>query len=148
VLPLAPKADDPEQVAAPAFGDPPGNLPEFGREVSEPVTWEVVEDPLATTVTVRSREAATTTLPDGRSTLYLAEALQMTASQRAPGEGRFENQCDYRLERDGVVVEVAADGTTVATATAFEWRIGLRVALDGEPFFERRWEEAIPRDLL
>jgi putative CocE/NonD family hydrolase len=148
VLPLAPKADDPEQVAAPAFGDPPGDLREFGREVSEPVTWEVVEDPLATTVTVRSREAATTTLPDGRSTLYRAEALQMTASERAPGEGRFENQCDYRLERDGVVVEVAADGTTVATATAFEWRIGLRVALDGQPFFERRWEEAIPRDLL
>jgi hypothetical protein len=137
-----------EQGAPPAFADPPTDLREFGAETSEPVTWEVVEDPLAATVTVRSREAATTTLPDGRSTLYLAEALQMTASERTPGEGRFENQCDYRLERDGVVVEVAADGTTVATGSAFEWRIGLRVALDGEPFFERRWQESIPRDLL
>jgi len=145
-LPLAPA--DAEQVAPSAFAGPPVGLREFGKEDSEPMTWEAVEDPLAGTVTVRSREAATTTLPDGRSTLYLAEALQMTASERTPGEGRFENQCDYRLERDDLRVEVAADGTTIAGSTAFEWRIGLRVRLDGEPFFERSWAERIPRDLL
>ncbi|HSL98333.1 MAG TPA: CocE/NonD family hydrolase [Candidatus Deferrimicrobiaceae bacterium] len=145
-LPLAPV--EAEQVAPPPFAGPPEGLREFGQEVSEPTTWEVAEDPLADTVTVGSREAATTTLPDGRSTLYLAEALQMVASERTPGEGRFENQCDYRLERDGLVVEVNADGTTIAERTAFEWRIGLRVRLDGEPFFERSWAERIPRDLL
>lgn len=146
VLPLAPTDD--AVVAAPSFRDPPTGLREFGSEVSEPVQWEVVDDPVAATVTVQTREAATTTLPDGHSTLYLAEALTMSASERAPGEGRFENRCDYRLHRDGLHVEVTADGTTIASATAFDWRVGLRVAVDGEPFFERQWNETIPRDLL
>jgi hypothetical protein len=136
-----------EQAPVHDFREPP-TLATFGSEASEPVAWQVIEDPLAGTVTVRSREAATSTLPDGRSTLYLAEELSMTASERVAGEGRFENQCDYRLERDGSVVEVTADGTTVATADAFEWRVGLRVRLDGEPFFVRHWQETIPRDLL
>ena len=147
VLPLAPKGAA-AQPAPPDFRDPPTDLHEFGGEHSEPVTWEVVDDPVAGTETVRTREASTSTLPDGSSTLYVAEALAMTASERAPGEGRFENECDYRLERDGLLVEITADGTTIASATAFEWQVGLRVRLDGEPFFERDWQEAIPRDLL
>ena len=42
-----------------------------------------------------------TVLPDGRSTLYVGETLDMAAWKRAPGTGRFENACEYRLDRDG-----------------------------------------------
>ncbi|HYL40794.1 MAG TPA: CocE/NonD family hydrolase, partial [Candidatus Binatus sp.] len=117
-------------------------------ETTEPPTWRVTEDPIAGTVTVTTYEAETSTLPDGMSTLFVSEALSMTASDRAPGAGRSENVCEYRLSRDGIDVEAVADGAIVADAEAFDIAGGLRVTLDGRPFFERRWQERIPRDLL
>ncbi|HUG29594.1 MAG TPA: CocE/NonD family hydrolase [Candidatus Limnocylindria bacterium] len=144
-LPLAPEGE--EVAAVPALDEDPQSLPEIGSETSEPVRWETVENPETGTVTVRTHEAATSTLPDGVSTLYVGEALAMTASAREPGAGRFENACDYRLDRDGRLVSVVADGTTIATATAFDMTVRIRVELDGEPFFERTWHEEIARDL-
>ena len=72
----------------------------------------------------------------------------MVASEQEPGSGRFENSCEYRLDKDGRRIVVVADGTTVADATTFDWSVGIRVDLDGERFFERRWQEEITRDLL
>jgi hypothetical protein len=108
----------------------------------------VIRDPGTGAVTVRTHEASTSTLPDGESTLYVGESLLMTASELEPGDGRFENACEYRLQRDGHRVVVLADGTTVTGATHFDMTAGLRVELDGAPFFDRQWHEVIPRDLL
>ena len=82
------------------------------------------------------------------STLYVAETLDMAAWKRAPGTGRFENACEYRLDRDGHRMVVVADGTTIATESAFDMAARVRVDLDGEPFFERDWRERIERDLV
>lgn len=146
VLPLAPAGG--ELVPTPAFRAEPATLQELGSETSEPAAWETVRDDVEGTITVRTHEASTSVLPDGVSTLFVGESLVMTASDREPGEGHFENTCDYRLEREGVRVTVVADGTTVATKTAFEMDVSIRVELDGAPFFERTWREVIPRDLL
>jgi hypothetical protein len=70
------------------------------------------------------------------------------AWKRAPGTGRFENQCEYRLDRDGTRIVVHADATTIATESAFDMAVHLAVDLDGTPFFERDWRERIARDLL
>jgi len=86
-------------------------------------------------------------LPDGASTLYVGETREMTASQREPGAGRFENSCEYRLDQAGRRIVVVADGTTLASASSYDMRVGIRVELDGAPFFEREWHEEIPRDL-
>jgi hypothetical protein len=145
-LPLAPSPSD--AAPAPAFRDEPPTLREFGSGTFEPASWETVRDPDAGTVTVRTHEAATSVLPDGASTLYVAETLAMTASEREPGDGRFWNECEYRLDRDGLRVVVVASGTTVATQAAFEMDVAIRVTLDDAPFFERTWREVIPRDLL
>lgn len=142
VLPLAAAT-----VAPPAFGVPVP-LPEVGSEVSEPVRWEVVEDEAAGTATVRTHEASIATLPDGISTLYVGETLEMTASNADPGTGRFENACEYRLDRHGHLITVLADGGIETSATAFDMTAHLKVDLDGEPFFERTWREEIARDLL
>ena len=115
--------------------------------MSVPATWETVEEPDGSS-TIRTYEAATTTLPDGISTLFVDERLAMTASARDPGRGRFENACAYRLDRDGRAVDIVAGGTTVATEESFEWNVWIKVDLDGERFFERAWREVIPRDLL
>jgi uncharacterized protein len=145
-LPLAPSAS--ADVAVPPFRTESADLKEFGSESSEPYTWEVVDDRVAETVTVRTYEGSTMVLPDGQSKLFLSERLAMTGSERVPGEGRFENACEYRLEREGSTVRVRATGTTAARADKFDMRVRLRVDLDGEPFFERRWHELIERDLL
>lgn len=145
-LPIAPTGA--EAVPAPAFRTEPPALGAFGSESSEPVSWETVRDDEAGTVTVRTHEAATSVLPDGVATLFVGESLSMTASERHPGEGRFENTCDYVLERDGHRVVVVATGTTVATTATFEMDVAIDVQLDGAPFFDRAWREVIPRDLL
>jgi hypothetical protein len=106
-----------------------------------------VEEPDGS-ITIRTHEAATTTLPDGVSTLLVGETLAMTASARDPGRGRFENTCEYRLDRDGRKVDIVADGTTVATEEALEMDVSIRVDVDGDRFFERAWHEVIRRDLL
>jgi uncharacterized protein len=144
-LPLAPTA---ERVPAPTFREEPPRLVEFSSETSEPTQWETAEDPKTGTVTIRTHEGSTSALPDGVSTLFVGETLAMTASEREPGHGRFENACEYRLDKDGHRIVVTADGTTVATTTAFEMDVRIRVELDGEPFFERDWREEIPRDLV
>jgi uncharacterized protein len=145
-LPLAPRAS--ADAPVPPLRTEHAGLKEFGSESSEPYTWEVVDDRVAESVSVRTYEASTMVLPDGQSRLFLSEKLAMTASEREPCTGRFENACEYRLERDGSVVRVRAGGTTVASAGDFDMRVRLRVELDGEPFFERRWHEVIERDQL
>jgi putative CocE/NonD family hydrolase len=143
-----PRAPTGTAVQPPAFKTSPPRLVTFGSEETAPPAWTISDDRLAETVTVSTWEASTSTLADGRSTLYLSEALAMTASERKPGSGRFANTCEYRLTRDGLAVLVVADGTTIADADGFDMTGGLRVELDGEPFFEGRWQERIPRDLL
>jgi uncharacterized protein len=145
-LPLAPAGT--ELAPEPALAAEPPALTEVGSETSEPTRWEAIEDPATGAVTIRTHEASTSVLPDGRSTLYVGETLAMSASAREPGHGSFENACEYRLDKDGHRIVVLADGTTVASATDFDMAVGLRVRLDGEPFFDRSWHEVIPRDLL
>jgi putative CocE/NonD family hydrolase len=143
-LPIAPRAGE---VASPAFRSEPPGLVEIGSETSEPATWETAEEADGS-ITIRTYEAATTTLPDGVSTLFVDERLEMQASAPQPGRGRFENACAYRLDRDGLNVDIVADGTTVATEDAFEMDVSIRVEVNGERFFDRAWREVIPRDLL
>jgi uncharacterized protein len=145
-LPLAP--DPAACVSPPSLGTGPAALREFGSEETAEPLWTVAEDRLAGTATVSTYEASTSRLPDGHSSLFLSEALAMTASEREPGTGRSENTCEYRVSRDGLEVYVVADGVMVARRDAFEMTGGLRVELDGAPFYGRRWRERIPRDLL
>ena len=144
-LPLAPVG--PDVVAPPRFKAEPPALASIGSDSSEPSRWDAVRDADAGTHTIDTHEGETSVLPDGRSTLYVGETLRMVASEREPGAGRFENSCEYRLDQDGRRIVIIADGTTVADATTFDWRAAIRVELDGEPFFQRDWHEAIPRDL-
>jgi hypothetical protein len=142
-LPVAPAG--PDVMPAPVFAAPP-KLVEVGNETSEAPRWEIVEND--DEARVSTHEATTTLLPDGASTLYVAETLDMAAWKRAPGTGRFENACEYRLDRDGRRVVVFADGTTLATESSVDMAVRIRVELDDEAFFERDRREKIPRDLL
>ncbi|HEX5149730.1 MAG TPA: hypothetical protein VFW02_11650, partial [Candidatus Limnocylindrales bacterium] len=141
-LPIAPA----DGTAPPAFATEPPPLVEVGSETSESPRWEIVEND--DEARVSTYEAATSILPDGRSSLYVAETLDMAAWKRAPGTGRFENLCEYRLDTAGHVIRVLAEGMTIATDSAFDMAVRHRVELDAEPFWDREWRERIPRDLL
>jgi uncharacterized protein len=143
-LPLAPSGA--EVTSPPAFRAEPPRLAEIGSASSEPATWEAAG--VGGTFTMHTHEGETSVLPDGRSSLYVGETLTMRASELEPGAGRFENTCEYRLDKDGHSIRVVADGATVASTTTFDITAAVRVELDGERFFERRWQEEIPRDLL
>ncbi|HTK43950.1 MAG TPA: CocE/NonD family hydrolase [Patescibacteria group bacterium] len=144
-LPLAPVGT--HDVEPPRFKEAAPALASIGSDSAEPSRWDAVRDADAGTHAIDTHEGETSVLPDGRSTLYVGETLHMVASEREPGVGRFENSCEYRLDQSGRRIVVVADGTTVADATTFDWRAGIRVQLDGELFFQRDWHEAIPRDL-
>jgi hypothetical protein len=146
VLPTVPAGREPTVV--PPFKTTPPGLRELGSYRGEPPRWEVVEDVIDGSVTVRTSEFGTSTLPDGRTTLYTGEALEMTARDADPSRARMHNEVVYRLREEGSEILIEASGTVRTTATDFHMNVGLRVTLDGAPFFERGWLETIPRRLV
>jgi predicted acyl esterase len=135
-------------LAVPPFKTTPPSLRDIGAYRGDPPRWEVLEDVIEGSVTVRTSEFGESTLPDGRTTLYTGEALEMTARDADPADARMHNEVVYRLREDGSEVLIAANGTIRTTATDFEMTVGLRVTLDGAPFFERDRVETIPRRLV
>jgi uncharacterized protein len=146
VLPTVSTAHSPTLV--PTFKTTPPGLREVGAYRGDPPCWEVVEDVIDGSVTVRTSEFGESTLPDGRTTLYTGEALEMTARDADPAYARMHNEVVYRLRENGSEILIEANGTVRTTATDFHMNVGLRITLDGAPFFERGWLETIPRRLV
>ncbi len=146
VLPTLP--GDRPATSVPPFKTTPAGIRAIGSERSDPPTWQVVDDVIAGSVTVRSSEFGESVLPDGVSTLAIGERLEMTARDADPGRAEMRNDVVYRLRRDGTDILIESDGTIHTTPTEIEMTVRLRVQLDGEPFFEREWQETVPRDLL
>jgi putative CocE/NonD family hydrolase len=148
VLPTIPLGGGADAVPAIAFKTTPAGLREIGSERNEPPVWRVTHDVIDGSVTVSSREFGESTLPDGRTTLAAGERLEMTARDADPAHARMHNEVIYRLRESGSEILVEASGTIRSTATDFHMNVGLRVTLDGAPFFEHGWLETIPRRLV
>jgi len=137
-----------ESVPVPPFKTTPAGLRSIGSSTEEPPTWRVTDDVIAGTVTVTSSEFGEVVLPDGMSSLYTGERLEMTASDDDPAHARMHNEVIYRLRDHGSEVLIEASGTIRSTDADFHMNVGLKVTLDGAPFFERGWLETIPRRLV
>ena len=146
VLPTVPSGDGP--LAVPPFKTTPAGLREAGSYSGESPTWRIVDDVIDGSLTVTSSEFGETIMPDGRTSLYTGERLEMTARDDDPASARFHNEVVYRLRDSGSEILIEASGTMRSTATDFHMNVGLRVTLDGAPFFERGWLETIPRRLV
>jgi putative CocE/NonD family hydrolase len=144
ILPTVPAAGS---ASVPEFDFSPPETEEVGGGSDEPAVWRITEDVLAGTVTVSTFDGGETTTPDGTA-LYSSESHEMTASDADPGHATMTSAIVYRLHQDGrdVVIDIAAE--TSSTATAFRLTGVLRVGLDGQPFFDRRWDETVPRRLV
>jgi uncharacterized protein len=132
----------------PPFKTTPAGLRTIGSSTEEPPTWRVTDDVIAGTVTVTSSEFGEIVLPDGISTLYTGERLEMTASDAEPAYARLHNEVVYRVRDHGSEILIEASGTMRSSESDFHMNVGLRVTLDGAPFFERGWLETIPRRLV
>jgi putative CocE/NonD family hydrolase len=146
VLPVLPAGWHGAEV--PPFKTTPAGLREIGSYRGDPASWQLIEDVIDGSVTVVTSEFGESTLPDGRTTLYTGERLEMTARDADPAHARMHNEVIYRLREDGSEILVEAHGTIRTTVTDFHMNVGLRVTLDGAPFFERGWLETIPRRLV
>jgi putative CocE/NonD family hydrolase len=145
VLPTVPGGRPATSV--PPFKTTPAGFREVGSERSDPAIWQIVEDVMAGTVTVRTAEYADSVLPDGR-VLGTGERLEMTASDADPAHAELRNEVVYRLTGDDPEILVESDGTIRTTATDIAMSVNLHVRYGGEPFFDRSWEETVPRDLV
>jgi uncharacterized protein len=146
ILPVLPAGH--AGIPVPAFKTTPAGLRDIGSYRGDPPAWQVIEDVMDGSVTVVTSEFGETTLPNGRTTLYAGERLEMTARDADPAHARMHNEVVYRLREDGSEVLIEANGTIRTTEIDFHMNVGLRVTLDGAPFFERGWLETIPRRLV
>ena len=131
----------------PDFKTTPAGLQDYGESDGEPPVWRILEDVIAGTVTVSTNDAGSTRLPDGTA-VFAGEQLEMTAADADPAHARMANDIVYWLDQDGHRIDVRAGGETTSTETDFRMTVRLAVDLDGEPFFERDWDETIPRRLV
>jgi len=88
------------------------------------------------------------TLPDGQKVDLASILADAGVENFQRAHARMHNEVVYRLREDGSEILIEANGTVRTTATDFHMNVGLRVTLDGAPFFERGWLETIPRRLV
>jgi uncharacterized protein len=161
-LPVVPAAGGEGDLPVPAFRTYPPDLrwpsPEAadgdGPAKSDRPVWEIEEDVLGGSVTVRFHDGGEDVVPDGRR-LYAAESIRMTAWDADPARAELDADVVYRWQerdpgRDGELtrIEIRAVSQQRSTVSDFDLSVHLEVDVDGDRFFERDWHETIPRHLV
>jgi hypothetical protein len=143
-LPTLPSASP---LPPPPLKTTPPDLISLGEETATPPTWQITQDVIKGTVTVKTYGGDTSILPDG-TRIFTAEMLEMTASDHDPAHAWLYNEVDYKLEERGYQTHIRATGSIRSTATAFHVDVQLTITLNGNPFFQKSWLETLPRHLL
>lgn len=161
-LPVVPPAGGEGDLPVPSFKSEPPDLrwpaPEAldgeGPARADQPVWRIEEDVLADSVTVRFHDGGEDLLEDGRR-LYAAESIRMTAWDADPARAELDADVVYRWQevepgRDGELtrIEIRAVSQQRSTVSDFDLSVRLGVDVDGERFFERSWQETIPRQLV
>ncbi len=161
-LPVIPPAGGEGDLPVPAFRTDPPDLrwpePEAtdgaGPALADTPTWRIEEDVLDGSVTVRFHDGGEDVVPDGRR-LYAAESIRMTAWDDDPARAELDADVVYRWQerdpaRNGELtrIEIRATSRQRSTVSDFDLSVRLEVDVDGERFFDRDWQETIPRQLV
>ena len=93
----------------PPFKTTPAGRRELGSYRGDPPTWQVVEDVIDGSVTVVTSEFGESTLPDGRTTLYTGERLEMTARDADPAIDPSGRQGSLAISEGHLVVDIGDD---------------------------------------
>lgn len=147
ILPVVPMDEHARSPQPPQFKTTPPELIEVGSGSYEEGTWQIVEDVIKDSVTVKIYDGDTTILPDG-TRLFEAEKIDLTAYHHDPAHAQLVNEVDYRLNEHGYQTDIRASGSIRAMATKFHIDVELQVKLNGQPFFQKAWLESVPRMLV
>jgi hypothetical protein len=143
ILPVVPES----KLAPPDFLPPP-ILPVILKSYGTAPSQQVIHDQLTGAVTVVNRRASSLVLQYNMGTVHTASNFRCTASSKDPAQASIVGTHTYTLEREDGTIEVTAESTIRATATAFHISIDLNVTRNGKPFFSRKWMVTEPRRLL
>ena len=155
VLPVVPPAGGPGDLPPPDWTTAPlttddrrhGDAADPAASGEDPPTWRIDEDVIAGTTTVHIHDGGWDTLADGRR-LYAAETIRLTARDADPARAELEADVAYRWRERTFETEIRARSRQSSTVDAFDLSVDLEVDVDGERFFERHWDERIPRRLV
>jgi putative CocE/NonD family hydrolase len=143
ILPVVPEARlEPPALLPPAAGKP--TVQSYGS----PHRQQVLHDQSTGAVTVLNHTSVTMVLQDNLGTLTQTRDFRCTAQANDPAQASIVGTHTYLLRREDGVVEVTAESTIRATATAFHITINLNVTRNGKPFFHKQWMVTEPRRLL
>ena len=131
----------------PIFKTTPPELISFGGGADDEPVWEIAEDVLHQTTTVRIYEGGSNILPDGRVE-FNSERIEITSHAVDPLRTRMYNEVIYRLDDHGYKIEIIVSGTKRATEKEFHLDVQLVVKLNGAEFFRKSQIESIPRNLV
>jgi len=146
VLPVIPAGDT--VPPPPQFKTSPPELEHVpGQIVSDAPVWEILEDVINQSVTVKVYDGSTMTLPNGIS-IFSSENLEMTAYHHDPAHVQLYNEVNYHFTQHGYETEIFSTGTIRSTQSDFHIDLQLRVLLNGNLFFQKSWLESIPRQLV
>lgn len=145
ILPIVPAK--PKVPSPPPFKTSLPNLIQIGGKQDDQPVWEIVEDVIRQSVTVRVFSGETSILPHD-SWLYISEKLEMTAYHHDPAHARLYNEVIYQLQEYGYDIYIRSTGTVRSIGNNFHVDIQLVVTLNGNPFFQKSWLESIPRQLV
>lgn len=145
ILPVVAPVDS---LPPPQLKESPPELVNLGRWRQEPAVWQVVEDVLNRSVTVKVYGGDTSTLPDDQTSIFASERLEMTTFEHYPANTHLYNEVIYRLDEPGCQTRIRSSGTLRSTETEFQVDVELVVTLNGNEFFSKTWLESIPRHLL
>ena len=118
-----------------------------GEGSADQPVWRISTDVIDDTVTVTIHDGGEDVLDDGRR-LYSAESIELTASDSDPAHAVMSADVVYRWREHAFETEIRARSRQTSDALSFDLDVDLEVDVDGEPFFRRRWHEAIPRRLV
>jgi hypothetical protein len=160
VLPVVPPAGGPGDLAPPGYTtaalttggghDGDGHGGDAAGPVAageDPPTWRIDEDVIAGATTVHIHDGGWETLAEGRR-IYAAETIRLTARDADPARAELDADVVYRWHEHAFETEIRARSRQSSTVDAFDLSVNLEVDLDGKRFFERHWEERIPRRLV
>jgi hypothetical protein len=158
--------DRPSRVELPVVGPADPSLPAPRLREPEPAAhtarteagrsyWETLRDEVTGATTVRHGQQSTTSPvipvddPYGGTIVVRSESdYEATVAPERPEHACVKGTVRWAIDQSGAVTEAISRASMRSTVDTLHVEIELDVTRAGAPFWRRRWEEAIPRNLL
>jgi len=123
----------------------PAQLQSYAKYQGEQPSWQVSNDIVRGLTTVTLYNGYSMQLPDDSYSLTSNSYVEIAASDERPDQSYIKGHAKYAILQHREQVDVVSHATINSTTSDFNVDIELQVEIDHEPFFQRHWNETIPR---